>query len=88
MCNTSKQAADITIQYKTLVDSELQEKLVEKILVMHHSNNSSLVELTRIYNIWWIKLWQIANYPPNAPKFCPAKILCCIQYVKRFVQKP
>ena len=63
-----------TVQHKTLVGEnfggfETARKL-KKILAADHTNNSSLFELTRTYNIWWIKLWQIANCPPNLPKFC------------------
>ena len=32
-------------------------KLMEKILVASHTNNSSLFECTRTYNIWRIKVW-------------------------------
>ena len=45
---------------------------VEKIMAADHTNNSSVFELTRTYNIW-----QIANCPPNPPKFSLAKVLCC-----------
>ena len=61
---------------KTLVDSELQENWWRKfwwlitLIIVHYYN--------RTYNIWQIKLWQIANCLPNPSKFCPAKVLCCM----------
>ena len=48
---------------------ETARKLVEKTLAADHTNNNSLFELTRTYNVWRIKLWRIVNCPPNLQKF-------------------
>ena len=50
-----------TVQHNTLPGKnfarfEIARKLAEKILAADHTNNSSLFELTRTYNVWWIKL--------------------------------
>ena len=41
-----------------------------------YTNNGSLFEFTRTYDIWQIELSWIANCLPNLPKFCPARVLC------------
>ena len=43
-----------TVQHKTLVGRKFctARKLVRKILAADHTNNSSVFEFTRTYNIW------------------------------------
>ena len=55
---------------QNLGEFETARKLAKKILAADHTNDSSLFKLTRTYNIWQIKLWQIVNCSPNPPKFC------------------
>ena len=69
-----------TIEHKTLVDSELQENWWRKfwwlvtLIIVHY------------YNIWQIKLWRIANCPPNLPKFCAVRYVIVIPYSTKLWQ--
>ena len=78
------------IQHKTLAGENFgrlgtARKLMEKILAADHTNNSSLFELTRTYSIWLIKLWWIANCPPNLLKFSLTEVLCSMVQIKCIV---